>query len=162
MKASKEKKPVQGLLFDIIIILLVFGSMGAGFFYTFKPKEVITSQVEYKVIFDFVDKNIASNITIGEDFLSDNGESMGRISTALNENKIIQTLNKTSDLGEYVSHISSEYNTVKATIYVNAIYDNGFYSIGDQPLRAGEQIVLRLPDFYGVATITAVSVKEVD
>lgn len=159
MKAPKEKKKVRGLIFDVIILLLVLGSILAGLFLTLKPEKIITAEVEYKVVFNTVKKSIASNISLGDEFLSENGDAMGKIISALNENKMIETLNRNLTQGEYVSNVSNEYNTVKATICATAVYQNGSYYIGGQPLRAGEQLALRLPNFYGVAIVTAVTIE---
>ena len=86
---------------------------------------------------------------------------MGRIISALNDRKVFDTLNRSSaSEGGYITNVSDEYNTVIATVNATAVIENGSYYVGGQPIRAGERLALRLPDFYGDALITAVKVKE--
>jgi len=159
MKAANDIKRGHGLLFDVLIAIIIFGSIGAGLYFTLKPKTSKIVQVEYRVVFETVEKSIASNISPNEEFLSEEGEPMGIIIKALNDNKVFQTVDRTSGKGAYKNNVSSEFNTVKATIKATAVYEDGSYYVGGQQLRMGEELVLRLTDFYGVATVTDITVN---
>lgn len=158
MRASNEIKKGRGLLFDVLITVLILGSIGVGLYYMLKPESTDKVKIEYRIVFDTVDKNIASNISPNDVFLSEEGESMGVITDALNDKKIFQTIDRTSAAKGYVTNISNEYNTVRITVSATAVLKDGVYYVGGQAVRTGGQLTLRLPDFYGTATVTALTV----
>lgn len=160
---AKQKNARYGVLFDIIIALLVIGAVGAAIYFGVKPKEEQTVLIEYTVVFDSVKKEIAGNVMPKETFLSENGENMGVIIYSLVDDKVISVFDKTAESdyeNSYKENISDDYKTVKAYVTAYARYENGSYYVGGKAIRAGEQLVLRLNDFYGVANITSVTVKE--
>ena len=158
MKTAKGVKTGRNIIFDIILTLFVFGLIGTGLFFFLKPEKPSTVQVEYKLIFEAVDKNIATNVTPNDEFLLEDGESAGIIKSALIERMTYYTLDRTSADRGYITNYSNEYSTVRATIAANAEYDGETYYIGGQPLWVGESITVRLTDFYGTAKIVAVTV----
>lgn len=161
MKSAEKKKTGHGLVFDIIITILVFCSIGAGLFFALRPKKAATAVVEYRVVFDNVKNEVASKISVNKELLSEKGQSMGVVTSAIADRQVFYTIDRTSvSESEYIKNVSNEYKTVKAVITAQAVLENGSYYVGGHPIRAGEQIVLRQPDFYGIAEITAVSVKQ--
>ncbi|HOJ47723.1 MAG TPA: DUF4330 family protein [Bacillota bacterium] len=159
----KQKTKSRGILFDIVIALLVIGAVGAAIYFGVRPEEVQTVQIEYTVVFDSVKKEIAGNVMPKETFLSEDGENMGVIISALVDDKVISVFDATAESDyeySYKKNISDEYKTVRANVSAYATYENGSFYIGGKAIRAGEQIVLRLNDFYGVAHITNVTVKD--
>ncbi len=161
--SHKPGKVAHGRFFDLIITLILLAVISAGLYFTLRPEQAETVAVEYNIVFETVDKRIASNISPNKIFLSEEGEHMGVIISALNDRKVFYTLDRSNGaLGGYITNISDEYNTVIASVRADAIKYNGSYYVGGQPLRAGGSLFLRLPDFYGTATVTAVSVLEVE
>lgn len=156
MKASTDVKKSHSLFFDIIITLLVFGLIGTGLYYILKPEKTETVQLEYKIVFNSIKKSVASNFSSNEILLSEEGEEMGTIISAMNDRMSFQTLDRTSVNGGYITNYSNEYNTITATVSAKATLKDGTYYVGGQPLRVGEELTLRLIDFYGFATIVSV------
>lgn len=160
---AKQKNTGHGVLFDVIIALLVIGAVGAAIYFGVRPKAERTVLIEYTVVFDSVKNEIAGNVMPNKTFLSENGDNMGVITYSVVEDKVIPVFDKTaqSDYEDsYKKNVSDEFKTVKAFVSVYANYENGSYYVGGNAIRAGEQVTLRLNDFYGVANITSVTVKE--
>jgi hypothetical protein len=163
MSSVKHKNVRHGVLIDIIIALLVIGAIGAAIYFGVRPKEENTVLIEYTVVFDSVKNEIAGNVMPKDTFLSEDGENMGIITYSVVDDKVISVFDKTaqSDFeNSYKENISDEFKTVKAYVTVYANYENGSFYVGGKAIRAGEQIILRLNDFYGIANITNVTVKE--
>lgn len=158
---AKRKSAGHGLVFDIIFIILILGLIGAGLILILLPEEQESVLIEYRVEFDTVKKEVAANISVNSDFLNENGESMGTVFTALIDDKIIEVPNRIDVQNiEYKKHNLDEYRTVKATVKALAIPKNGGYYVCGLPIRAGEELVLRQPYFYGTANVLAVRVLE--
>ncbi len=158
---AKQKNTRHGVLFDVIIALLVIGAAGAAIYFGVRPEEESTVLIEYTVVFDSVKNEIAGNVMPKETFLSENGDNMGVITYSVVDDKIIRVFDKTSESDySYKENVSDEFKTVKAYVTVSANYRNGSYYVGENAIRVGEQVTLRLNDFYGVAHITDVTVKE--
>ena len=163
MNSVKHKNVRHGVLIDVIIALLVIGAICAAVYFGVRPEEENMVLIEYTVVFDSVKNEIAGNVMPKDTFLSENGDNMGVITYSLVDDKVTAVFDKTAQSNyenSYKQNVSDEFKTVKAYVTVYANYENGSYYVSGKAIRVGEQLVLRLNDFYGVANITNVTVKK--
>ncbi len=164
MKPNKKIKTRQGKTkyFDVFLALIFMVAIVVALLFFIQPDQSDTFILEYDVVFEPVSRQISSNISPNKVFLSEDGRPMGTILSALNDRMVFYTIDKDKDSKTgYLEHVSQEYNTVYTKISADALFKDGSYYVGGVPIRAGEEITLRLPDFYGVGRITSVKVLKV-